>query len=151
MQVKIESFSDLKQTDRGPSAKIMASGKSYYVNTDPTNLIGKTVEITVTEKTSAKGNKYAIATIDRVVESAASNGHSGAVSWSEYEQMARLAHALAAALEPNVESVLDPDDGKLAHPEIDRSPARAAILNTVMIAFSNGKVALPEEEPTPFD
>lgn len=66
---------------------------------------------------------------------AASNG---AHDWADYRYMAKLAHELASELEPDSESGMP-----------DRASARAAILNTVMIAFSNGKVKLPDEDEVP--
>lgn len=141
MQIKIDSFSDLKTTDRGPSAKIKAGNDTYYVNEDPTNLVGKTVEMEVTEKISAKGNKYKIAKIIKVLEAAASSGNGHGISWDDYRQMAEAAHELAMKLEADVFA----DNGQEGVPivTVDRSHARAAILNTVMIAFSNGKIANP--------
>lgn len=137
MRVKIESVSDIKVTDRGTSAKMMAGGHSYYINEDPTQHIGKEAEITVEEKTSAKGNKYSIAKITQVYESAVSAaGKGGAPTWTEYEQLARVAHALAMALEP---SMYLREDGSLLH---DRSTARMAFVNSTMIAFTNGKLVM---------
>lgn len=142
MQLHIDSFSDLKQGERGPSAKIKCGNSSYYVNEDPTNLVGKDVEAEITEKTSAKGNKYSIARIIKVLEekSAGAQASNGKVAWLEYQIVAKAAHALALDLEPDYEAG-----------NIDRSAARAAIVNTAMIAFANGKISMPEVEETPFD
>jgi hypothetical protein len=139
MQTIIESFSDLKTTERGPSAKIKVSnGDQIYINEDPTNLVGKTVDIDVNDKTSQKGNRYKVGTIIKVHEASAatasSNGN-GKITWDAYRAMAEAAHSLAGKLEPDV------PDGNL-----DRSSARAAILNTVMIAYSNGKIVLSEDD-----
>jgi hypothetical protein len=73
-------------------------------------------------------------------------------TWAEYKSMAFAAHSLAEMLEPDLPHHEN-------EPFIDRSSARTAIVNTVMIAFSNGKVQAPkpEREPgqdddtTPFD
>lgn len=54
------------------------------------------------------------------------NGH---IPWGDYRHMAEIAHEMAKGMEP------------------DDAAARAAILNTVMIAFSNGRVALPKDDP----
>jgi len=142
MQLHIDSFSDLKVTDRGPSAKIKCGNNSYFVNEDPANLVGKNVEAEVTEKTSAKGNKYSVAKITKVYEATAANSNgnnNGAITWDAYRAMAEAAHELAMKLEPDDVN----DEGKMTS---DRSAARAAILNTVMIAYSNGKIFVPEEE-----
>lgn len=143
MDIKIESVSDLKQTERGPSCKIKASdGKSYYVNEDCTSHIGKTVEVEVTEKTSAKGNKYNIAKILKVHEAEAatpvSNG--GPPSWAAYAHLMKEAHNLALELEPD-----GLGEGAIL---VDRSQGRAAIVNTIMIAFSNGKIKIEEDPDT---
>jgi hypothetical protein len=65
-------------------------------------------------------------------------GHSGAMSFDDCETVAREAHRLALELEP--------DDVNL---NLDRAQARAAIVNTFMIAFTNGKIAAPEGGPPP--
>lgn len=78
------------------------------------------------------------------------NGHGG-ISWVDYRDMAMLAHGLAKELEPDVASSdVDLEGRRVITPEIDRATARAAILNTVMIAFSNGKISLPDEDESPF-
>jgi len=63
------------------------------------------------------------------------------IPWAEYERTLRAAHAIAMELEYSATE--------------DRSQARAAIINTVMIAFTNGKIAAPLPEPiagqTPMD
>ena len=71
---------------------------------------------------------------------AASNGK---IPWADCKDMIYLAHTLAAQLEPD--QVNDPYIGT-DHPKVesDRSVARCAIVNTVMIAFTNGKIALPD-------
>lgn len=142
MQTTIESFSDLKTTDRGTSAKIKASnGDQIYINEDPTNLVGKTIDIDVNEKTSQKGNRYKVGKIIKVhelVATAVSNGN-GKITWDAYRAMAEAAHGLAGKLEPDF----------VGEPAMDRSSARAAILNTVMIAYSNGKIFVPEDDDIP--
>jgi len=134
-QIIIDSFSDLKTTDRGPSAKIKASnGDTFYVNEDPTNLVGKTVDITVTEKTSQKGNKYRIAKITKVHEASAANGNgNGKITWDAYRAMAEAAHELAMRLEPDGNDVLT----------VDRSQARASIVNTTLSRYCEGKIFVP--------
>lgn len=148
MQIVIDSFSDLKTTDRGPSAKIKArNGDQIYINEDPTNLVGKTVDIDVNEKTSQKGNRYKVGKILKVYEATAANSNgnnNGKITWDAYRAMAEAAHGLAHMLEPDLPGQQAGD----VH--IDRSSARAAILNTVMIAYSNGKIFVPEEDDTPF-
>lgn len=153
MKVKIDKVTDVKSDQRGTSCKMHAGNSYWFVNEDATPLAGKEVEIDVTEKTSAKGNKYSIAKIVKVLEGAAPGGGggngNGHIAWSEYEQMAGLAHQLALTMEPDAVA----DHGQEGAPiiTVDRSTARAAILNTVMIAFSNGKISLPAaDDDMPF-
>ena len=63
---------------------------------------------------------------------AASNGK---IKWSDWQQITEVAHELACKLEPD-------DQGEHV---CERSVARAALVNTVLIAFSNGKLELPTE------
>ena len=57
----------------------------------------------------------------------------GAIPWTDYETAMRRAHKIAYALEPSGE------DG----------PASAAIVNTMMISFSQGRIGLPRVEDDP--
>lgn len=145
MQIHVDQVTDVKTGPYGVSSKIIAGSDHYFVNDDATKYVGKTLELEVSEKTSKTGNKYKIAKILKVVESAAAsngNGHGHAISWFDYRAMAQAAHELAKELEP------DQFDAGLS--TIDRSTARAAILNTVMIAYSNGKVVVPTDDDMPF-
>ena len=139
MQVIIESVSDVKTDQRGTSSKIKCSdGQSYYVNEDGTPLVGKTVELTSEEKTSAKGNKYKIGKIVKVLEGAAAPSSNGKVSWDEYKDIARAAHVLALELEPDVKEA--------DMPVLDRSAARVAFVQTILVALRDGRIALPKVE-----
>lgn len=135
------------------SAKI---GSAWYsvAGTDDNRqeVINKNVSYTVTKP--AQGNYNAWIKIDAVespmpasragltpapdTAKAASHGN-GSIAWDEYEEMAKMAHSLASELEPDGSGPTD--DPNRVYSIIDRSAARAAILNTVMIAFSNGKIA----------
>lgn len=156
--IKIESFSDMKTDQRGVSAKIKAAVTNdvYYVNEDPTSLVGKMVEIEVTEKTSQKGNKYKVAKITKVLEQKSSSGNhasNGKVPWLEYQIVAKAAHALALDLEPDglSEKQVELNSGDLPITIVDRSQARIALVQTVLVAFRDGKLDMPEVEETPFD
>ncbi len=152
MQTKIESFSDLKTNEYGPSAKVkLGNGQQLFINEDPTNLVGKTVDIDVKEKTSQKtGKNYTVGKITKVYEATATtsngngNGGNGKITWDAYRAMAEAAHGLAVKLEPDVEDVAQGGGDNFI--KVDRSTARAAILNTVMIAYSNGKIVVPADE-----
>lgn len=153
MQIIIDSFSDLKTTERGPSAKIKATnGDTFYVNENPTNLVGKTVDIEVTEKTSAKGNKYKIAKITKVHEGAAASNGNGKITWDAYRTMAEAAHALASKLEPDIEKHAgDATNDEVSWPSVDRSQARASIVNTTLSRYCEGKIFVPaEDDDMPF-
>jgi hypothetical protein len=139
MQVKVDSVSDVKTNAQGTSSKMTCGGVNYFVQENATPHIGKMLEITAEEKTSKAGNKYNVAKIIKVIgEGGGASGGNGAIPWKDYEIMAKLAHSFALGLEPdsNIEGALP----------LDRSQARAAILNTIMIAYSNGKIYLPDEE-----
>ena len=140
MQVTIESFSDYKKTDRGPSAKIKTTnGDLIYINEEPAPLVGKTVEIEVNEKTSQKGNKYKVGKIIKVLEATASSN--GKITWDAYRAMAEAAHDLAGKLEPDL-----PAQPQTNEQHIDRSAARVRFTNNVMMAYANGKIFVPEED-----
>jgi hypothetical protein len=137
MQLKIDGVTDVKTTDKGTSSKILCGTASYYVQEDATKYIGQTVEATTEAKTSSAGRAYNTAKILKVVGAAAASGNGRGISWADYEIMAKLAHSFAVSMEP------DQDNNGLL---IDRSQARAAMVNTIMIAYSNGKIYLPDEE-----
>jgi hypothetical protein len=151
MQVKIDSVSDVKTNDRGTSSKMKCGNESYYVNEDATPHIGKAVEISVEEKTSQKGNKYKIAKIVKVLEGAAAVNSNSHVSWIDYSQMAKLAHNLALELEPDG-SRIEPDGepGSAVVTVVDRSQARIAFVQTVLVALRDGKLLLPGDDEIPF-
>ncbi len=141
MKAVIESFTNFKTNDYGPSAKVkLSTGQQAYINEDPTGYVGRTVEIELSKKMSKKGQEYTIGKISQVYEATAtaSNGNSnGKITWDAYRAMAEAAHSLASKLEPDEISSMG---------NLDRSTARAAILNTVMIAYSNGKIVVPADE-----
>ncbi len=149
MKTTIESFSDYKETERGPSAKIkLSTGEVCFINENPKGLVGMTVDIEVNTKTTQDGKRtYKIGKITKVYEATAtaSNGNgNGKITWDAYRAMAEAAHGLANKLEPDG-SFNTGVEGE-AFQTMDRSTARAAILNTVMIAYSNGKIVVPEIE-----
>ena len=60
------------------------------------------------------------------------------IAWLDWQTMTRAAHAMAMELEPDQAAV------SASNPLFDRSTARIAMVNTIMIAFSNGKLDLPD-------
>jgi hypothetical protein len=145
MQVHVDQVADIKTGQYGVSSKVVSGKDHYFVNEDATQYIGKDLEMEISEKTSAKGNKYKIGKILGTVQAASGNGngHVG-ISWDDYRNMAEAAHSLAMKLEPDGTVITELN--ALPITNIDRSTARAAILNTVMIAYSNGKIFIPEED-----
>jgi len=149
MQLTIESFSDYKKTDRGPSAKIKATnGDLIYINEEPGPLVGKTVDMDVNEKTSQKGNRYKVGKILKVYEGSEAGSSNDKITWDAYRAMAEAAHDLAKKLEPDR---IDSGGGE-NFVTVDRSAARVRFTNNVMMAYANGKIVVPEEEddPVPF-
>ncbi len=153
MQTTIQSFSDLKTNEFGISAKVqLGNGEQVYINEDPAKLVGKTVDIEITPKKSKAGREYKIGKIIKVYEATATasaqsaNGNSnGKITWDDYRKVAEAAHSLAMKFEPDEATVTTNSEGSTAT-HVDRSAARAAILNTVMIAYSNGKIFVPADE-----
>jgi hypothetical protein len=164
MQVIIDRVSDVKQGQYGWSSKIYFGNSSCYINSDGTNLVGSTVDLETTEKYSKAGNKYLVGKVTKALAPAPSSNGNGAaptntttddtwnnntgkkVSWDNYRAMAEAAHELAMKLEPDSIRAIelsDPNESLGTTTTIDRSTARAAILNTVMIAYSNGKIFVP--------
>lgn len=140
-QITIAAIGQEKQSKFGAYFGIKVGDEWLNVsgNRDE-SLKGKTFEAEIKQS-----GKYKWAKLTKEV--VASNGHGpgGIISWWHYAEMAKLAHGLASELEP---------DQTGNNPPEDRSQARAAIMNTVMIAFSNGKVSLPVDDdavPPPDD
>ena len=143
MQVQVTQVTDVKPGRfGGMSSKIHAGNDFYYLNEDAMQYVGKTVEI---EATQPPGKNYKTAKILNVVGGASASGNgNGHIEWHEYDKMMRLAHRTALELEPDYDN-----DGSAggAVSFLDRSTARAALVNTVMIAFSNGKLWLDDDIP----
>lgn len=154
MQVTIDKISDIKQGQRGGvSSKIHAGNDYWYVNEDGSHYVGQVVQFDEEHKQSAKGNKYRIAHNVKVVEQPTTQQYANGATqpWSEWEAMAARAHALAKVLEPDERKIEPGEDGNAYYVTLDRSRARMAFVATVLIAFSNGKIAADEDEgPVPF-
>ena len=140
MQLQIDRVTDVKQGQYGPQSTIHSGNERYYVNSDASEYAGKMVEAEIIEKTGRNGKAFKIAKILKVVPESHANGLTQ--PWSEWEALAAKAHALAKVLEPD-----EVTDGGI---QLDRSRARMSFVATVLIAFSNGKIAMEEEGPVPF-
>lgn len=124
-----------------------SDGNWYNLLIDQRPARGAVFEVEVKES-SFNGKTYRWAEIKESSHkngSANANGTNGyAATWEDYARMARAAHALASELEADVPK--DQPDGV----SFSCAQARASIVNTVIIAFSNGKVLLPQDdEPNP--
>jgi len=84
----------------------------------------------------------------------------GKIPWLEFQLAFKAAHALALECEPDLteeaesETALGEAHNNLLV-RVDRSQARAALVNTFVIAFSNGRIEAPEvpeldDEEAPF-
>ncbi len=144
MQTIIESFSDYKKTERGPSAKIkLGTGDWCFINEDPAPLVGRTVDIDLRQP---EGKRYKVGTITKVYEATAtaSNGNSnGKITWDDYRKVAEAAHELACKFEPDTINGLEEDNSTTV---VDRSPARVGFVNNVMRAYAEGRFIVPKED-----
>ena len=146
MQLQIDRVSDVEQGQYGPQSTIHSGNERYYVNSDASEYAGKTVDAEVIEKTGRNGKAFKIAKILKVVPESHANGLTQ--PWSEWEALAAKAHQLAKVLEPD--EIATPSNPESAPLCVDRSRARMSFVATVLIAFSNGKIAMEEEGPVPF-
>lgn len=145
---KIDAVSGVKTNQYGEYFSIKVGNRWINVQGAPdASLKGRTVDA---ETKTSKDGKYIWAKINAPKE-APPPAQQANGSWEHYAHMARVAHALAADLEPDDLEQTTEQGGTpiVLKVNVDRSHARAAILNTVMIAYSNGKVALPAEPEPP--
>ncbi len=117
---------------------------------------GEEIEVNISERKGKGGMVYVDAfpvqpplAVRAGLEKPKENG-AKQITWDDYRNLAEAAHELASKLEPDeIKTYPFGEDGndKESHLlKVDRSTARAAILNTVMIAYSNGKFTVPKEE-----
>jgi len=97
----------------------------------------------------------------RSVVNGAKPSSNGKIPWLEFQLAFKAAHALALDCEPDLteeaesETALGEAHNTLLV-RVDRSQARAALVNTFVIAFSNGRIEAPEvpdggdDESVPF-
>ncbi len=155
MQTTTESFSDYKTNQYGPSAKVkLGNGDQVYINAEPAPLVGKTIDIEVTDKPNRAGTRtYKIGKITKVYEATATasaqsaNGNNnGKITWDDYRKLAEAAHELALRLEPNDKEERIDRDGARVESVVDRSPARVGFVNNVMRAYAEGRFIVPKDE-----
>ena len=170
MELNIEAVTNAPRTYKGQTYWGVKSGGDhwydFYVSEKPT--VGKTYRVIVTDRTGSNGRIYQLAKLAPLATQpqaqSATNGN-GAVKPAEEQPKepapqapkdnriplaewcaaAKAFHVLAKELEPDETN----EQGMFIH---ERSQARAAMVNTAMIAFSNGKISLelPEEDSMPF-
>ncbi len=154
MQTKIESFSDYKKNEYGPSAKVkLGNGDYVFINEEPAPLVGKTVDIEVNEKPNKAGTRtYKVGKITKVYEATATtsaqsaNGNGNGykqITWDDYRKVAEAAHELACKFEPDTINGLEEDNSTTV---VDRSPARVGFVNNVMRAYAEGRFIVPKDE-----
>lgn len=122
-----------------------SDGQWYNVITDNRPAQGTRYNVEV--KTSeSNGRTYRWATMAKAAATApsAANGNGGSISWEDYERAAELAHGLALNLEPDISDLRENGEHVIV---ADRAQARLSFTSTALIAFSNGRLALPKDEP----
>ena len=156
MQGKVEAVGQDKQGQYGPYTSVKVGGVWYTVNGTGAEWANKEIKFDVQDK-----GKYKVGKNVEIVETAPPAGASGAsgtsqagaVPLSEWMVAMRELHKIAAELEPDelANEGGDQTTGGEAHTvplvKVDRSMARAAILNTCMIALSNGKIDMTDDVP----
>jgi len=143
MQIKIEEvLGDVKQNKDGQSyLNVKAQGKylnlSFPDNPFPINA-GDTVEIEEIRESKYRGRdgKEKLsrwATLAKKQPEKQAESSTGKISFWSYMDAMKIAHGVAMDLEPD-----DPNGG-------DRSQARAALVDTAMIALTTHRIDLPPE------
>lgn len=131
MRLKIEAVTkESKESPRGERYWGVKSGETWFnLKTDKQPRVGDVLDVDVKE-TEYKGKIYRWATINETQpepteeKRASASPASTRPTWTEVKIVLREAHFIALELEPDVES------------GADRAAARAAIVNTVIIAFT---------------
>lgn len=147
MRVKVQSCTkELRTTAQGTEyTGIKINSQWYNIQGDHRNLYNKEVDLEI------KGKWAKLLTPPAPAAAPSAAQHGKPLAWFDYIQAMRDAHAVALELEPDIPTG---DTGVQ-----DRSQARAALVDTMLIAVSNGKVALvefgdegeePDEETPPF-
>ena len=147
MKVKVESCTKETRLTKGGvmHTGIKVNGAWYNMAGDHRGLYGKEVDLEI------KGSWATLvqaATPPTDFPTSQRNGvPSHPIEWEEYVAAMREAHLIANELEP--------DENQTVEGHINRAQARAALVNTMMIALANGKLRLPPageppEEGTPF-
>jgi hypothetical protein len=160
MQITVEAVTREPRVFQGKTqwgVKLPGNGGWVTLYRDAKPVKGEVIEVNTTERHGKNGMVYvdafpvmpplapssngAAPTHTTAADDTTWNNNTGKkVSWDAYRAMAEAAHELASKLEPDAKRLGPNDDGMETFISLDRSTARAAILNTVMIAYSNGKI-----------
>jgi hypothetical protein len=139
MQITVKATTKESKQARGQTYYGVKAQDDQWYNLMVTDkpAVGAVFEIEV-KTTEYQGKTYRWATLSakQPAKVAQSNGH---FPWEDYAAMVRVAHLLARELEPD-------ETGTESQ---DRSQARIRFVNNVMMAFKDGKVALPKEDAPP--
>lgn len=129
MKLTVDDVSEGKSTSKGEKYYPgKAGGQLYYFN-EPVS-VGDVLECEVRESSYSRNGKTMTSRWAKVLARAKPGG-GGNIKSGDYIAAMKIFHTVAGELEPE-----DPQ-------------ARAAILNTAMIAFSNGKIEMGDEEDVP--
>lgn len=147
MQVQVESCArDLRRTKDGREyTGIKVNGEWINVMGDHRDAYKKQLDLDIRGKW-AEVIKPAETPAARGAAPPA-NGHSGAATLEDLKTFMFEAHKIAVMLEGD-STDQQPDSNPVY---FDRAQARAAIVNTLVIAFTNGKISLPDGPPPPDD
>ena len=154
MQGKVEATGNDKLGQYGPYTSIKVGGAWFTVNGKTADYTGKEVKFEVQDKGKYKVGKN----VEFVEAQAGGSGgakpqgaSTGAVPIIEWMAAMKEFHKLALELEPDGEDVAEGDGPEGAHTlkaiVVDRSQARAAILNTCMIALSKRRIDMIDDTP----
>lgn len=66
------------------------------------------------------------------------------LKWDDVRAIAEAAHEMAMKMEPDLKDVEPTEEGNRYAMTVDRSKARIALVNTILIAFTSGKFIVPE-------
>lgn len=153
MQIKIEEVTGEVKQNRDGQSYLNVKAQSKYLNLafpdSPFPIkVGDMVEIGEIKESKYRGRdgKEKIsrwATLAEKQPEKQEEANNGKISFWSYVDAMKMAHRIALELEPD-------DQGEHI---CERSRARAALVNTMMIALKDGKIDLPpepeDEEPTP--
>lgn len=139
MMVKIESCTKDTRTTKGGvlHTGIKANGQWYNIAGDQRNLYGKEVNLEINGQWAKLVKQSAMA----ITGKSSSDDNQLQIAWEDYIVAVRKAHLVANDLEP--------DENRTIDGHINRSQARATLVNTMMIALTNGQISLPQTGEPP--